>query len=36
MIHIYGYLKKKFNSRLAFVPSYPDINEADFQEYDWK
>jgi hypothetical protein len=34
-LHIMGYLRKKHNSRLVFDPTYPEINESDFPEYDW-
>jgi hypothetical protein len=34
-LHIMGYLRKKHNSRLVFDPTYPEINESDFPEFDW-
>ena len=30
-----GYLKLRHNSRLAFDPSYPVIDQSNFQECDW-
>ena len=29
-----GYQKLRHNTRLAFVPSYPDIDHSNFWEYD--
>ena len=34
--HIFGYLKKKHNSRLIFDPSYPEIDTTNFNDPDWK
>eukprot|EP00804_Cyclotella_cryptica_P014689 CCRYP_012691-RE/>CCRYP_012691-RE protein AED:0.35 eAED:0.35 QI:0/-1/0/1/-1/1/1/0/231 len=36
IFHIYAYLKQKYNSRLAFDPTYPSIDMSDFRECDWK
>src|SRR6476620_3784201 len=36
VFHIFGYLKKRHNSRMIFDPSYPDVGVGDFQEHDWK
>ena len=36
IFHIYAYLKQKYNSRLAFDPTYPCIDMSDFKECDWK
>ena len=36
IFHIYVYLKQKYNSRLAFDPTYPSIDMGDFKECDWK
>ena len=36
IFHIYAYLKQKYNSRLAFDPTYPSIDMSDFKECDWK
>ena len=36
-LHIFVYLKKYYNSRIVFNPTYPDINEDDFKANDdWK
>jgi hypothetical protein len=34
-IHIMGYLRLKHNTRLVFDPSYPEICESDFPQFDW-
>ena len=31
-----GYLKVRHNSRLAFDPSYSDIDDSNFWECNWK
>jgi hypothetical protein len=31
-----AYLWNKHNSRLVFDPSYPDIDQMDFKQCDWK
>ena len=36
VFHIYAYLKQKYNSRLAFEPTYPSIDVSDYKECDWK
>jgi hypothetical protein len=36
IFHIYAYLKKKYNSRLAFDPTNPSIGMSNFKECDWK
>ena len=33
--HIYAYLKKRHNSRLALDPSYPRIDMRTFHQADW-
>jgi hypothetical protein len=33
---IYAYLKQRYNSKLAFDPTYPSIDMNDFKECDWK
>jgi hypothetical protein len=30
-----AYLKRKQNSRMIFDPTYPEINQEHFQNYDW-
>src|SRR6476620_7482436 len=36
VFHIFGYLKKKHNSRMTFDPTYLEIDHSSFQEYDWR
>ena len=36
MLHVYGYLRQKYNSRLAFDPTYPKIDMGDFKDVDWR
>ena len=36
MLHMFVFLKLKYNSRLAFDPTYPEIDESDFIKRDWK
>ena len=36
VLHVYAYLKKKYNSRLALDPTYPTIDMGEFKEHDWK
>ena len=33
--HIFAYLKNKHNSRIAFDPTYPEINYGDFHQREW-
>ena len=35
VFHIYAYLEKQHNSRLAFNPSYPEIDMRVFHQEDW-
>ena len=35
VFHIYAYLKKRHNSRLALDPSYPEIDMRVFHQADW-
>ena len=35
VFHIYGYLKKRHNSRLALDPSYPEIDMRVSHQADW-
>ena len=32
---VFGYLKRKLNSRMVFDPTPPDIDPDDFILYDW-
>ena len=34
-LHVFSYLKKKHNSRMVFDPTYPDIDQSNFQTHDW-
>ena len=36
VLHVFGYLKAKFNSRMAFDPTVPYYNKLAFKECDWK
>ena len=36
VLHVYGYLCAKHNTRLALDPSYPDINKSQLLQCDWK
>ena len=36
VLHIMIYLKLRHNSRLAFDPSYPNMEQSNFQDCDWK
>ena len=36
MLHVMDYVKLGHNSRLAFDPSYPNIDHTTFQECGWK
>ena len=35
LFHIYAYLKIKHKSRMAFDPTYPDIDMIVFKECNW-
>ena len=36
LLPVYGYLRAKHNTRLALDPSYPEIDESQFLQCDWK
>ena len=36
LIHFYGYLAKKHNSRLILDPTYPHIDHSQFKECNWR
>ena len=36
VLHVFAYLKKKYNLRLALDPTYPAINMGDLKEHNWK
>jgi hypothetical protein len=35
VFHIFGYLKRVLQRRIAFDPDYPNIDESRFKLYDW-
>ena len=35
VFHIFNYLEKRHNARIAFDPSYPEIDMTSFKECDW-
>ena len=35
VLHIFAYLKKYHNAELVFDPSYPVIEDSDFERQDW-
>ena len=36
VLHVYGYLYAKHNTRLSLYPSYPDIYKSQLLKCDWK
>ena len=36
VLNVYGYLRAKNNKRLALDPYYPEIDESQFLQCDWK
>ena len=36
VLHVFAFICQKYNSRMAFDPTYPDINMSNFKEYKWK
>ena len=36
VLHIFGFLKIKYNSRMCFNPTVPFCDERAFKECDWK
>ncbi len=36
VLHIFGYLKVKYNSRMCFDPTVPYCDESSFKKCDWK
>jgi len=36
ILHIFGLLKRKYNSRMAFDPTVPLVDESAFKECNWK
>ena len=35
MLHVFSCLKIKYNSRLVFDPTYPEIDMSSLKEYAW-
>ena len=35
-LNVYALLRDRYNSRMAFDPTYPDINKHSFKECEWK
>ncbi len=35
-LHVMGYLRLKYNSRLIFDPTYPHIDDSTFQHHNWE
>ena len=33
---LFGFLRQKFNSRMAFETTYSNIDMSDFKEWKWK
>ena len=36
VLHVFAFLRQKYNSRMAFNPTYPKIDESMFKEYEWE
>ena len=36
VLHIFGFLKIKYNSRMCFDPTVPFFDKRAFKECDWK
>lgn len=36
VLHIFGFLRRKYNSRMAFDPTVPFVDETAFKECNWK
>ena len=36
VFRIFAYLKRKYNSRMVFDPTYPNVNMNDFKTCNWK
>jgi hypothetical protein len=35
-LHIFGFLRRKYNSRMGFDPTVPFVDESAFKECNWK
>ena len=36
VLHVFAFLRQKYNSRMTFYPTYPIINMNGFKECKWK
>ena len=36
VFYVLAFICQKYNSRIAFDPTYPSINMSDFKKYKWK
>ena len=36
VLHVFAFFCQRYNPRMAFEPTYPDIDMNDFKEYKWK
>ena len=36
VLHVFAFLRQRYNSRMAFDPTYPIINMNDFKKCKWK
>ena len=36
VLRVFGFIRQKYNSRMAFEPTFPTINMSDFKECKWK
>jgi hypothetical protein len=36
ILHIFGFLRRKYNSRMAFDPTVTFVNESVFKKCNWK
>ena len=36
VLYVFAFLRQRYNSRMAFDPTYPAISTNDFKEYKWK
>ena len=36
LLHVFAYIEKKHNARVVYDPTYPEINDRDFKECEWK
>ena len=36
VLHVFAFLRQKYNYRMVFDPTYPSIDMNDFKEWKWK